>query len=137
MLRAVTLRVEARENLRLAGPIVITQIGSMSMGLVDTAIVGRVGERELAGVAMGVVLTLFVAIAGSGMLIAIDPLVSQAIGAKDPRAARSALREGVRLSLLLALPCALLTWASLLLLPLLRVDPAIIPIARAYTLARL
>jgi len=39
-----------RANLRLALPIMFTQLGMMSMGLNDTAFVGRVGETPLAAV---------------------------------------------------------------------------------------
>ncbi|GAC1393876.1 MAG: MATE family efflux transporter [Polyangiales bacterium] len=131
------LRAEARENLRLAGPIVLTQIGTMLMGLVDTAIVGRLGERELAGVSIGNVLSFAAAVPVIGLLTAIEPLAAQAIGAGDRRTARSALREGVRLALLLSVPFALVTLGSLWLLPLVHVDPAIIPSARVYVLARL
>ena len=131
------LRTEARENLRLAAPIVATQIGTMIMGLVDTAIVGRVGERALAGVAIGNVLSFAVTMPALGIFTAIEPLASQAVGAGDGARARRTLREGLRLAIALTIPCALVTWASLSLLPLLKVDPTVVPLARQYVFARM
>ena len=131
------IRTEALANFKLALPIIATQLGTMLMGLVDTAIVGRAGERELAGVAIGNVLSFAVTIPAVGLLIAIEPLASQAIGAGDAPRARATLREGVRLSLLLTLPFMALSYASVLLLAPLKVDPAVIPLARAYVVARL
>jgi len=131
------LRREARANLRLAVPIIFTQLGMMAMGLVDTAFVGRVSETDLAAVALGNTLVFAVAMPGIGVFMAIEPLASQAIGAGDPGRAHATYREGLRLAFLLAIPTALLTWASVAILPLLRVDPAVIPGARAYVLSRL
>src|SRR6185436_18161819 len=88
------LRGEVRANLRLAGPIVLSQIGWMAMGLVDTAIVGRVGERELAGVALGNTISVICWMPALGVFLAIEPLAAQAIGARDASRARSVFREG-------------------------------------------
>jgi MATE family multidrug resistance protein len=131
------VRTEARENLRLAAPIIATQIGTMLMGLVDTAIVGRVGEQALAGVAIGNTLVFAVSMPALGVLTAIEPLTSQAVGAGDGARARRTLREGLRLSFLLTVPFALIAWASLALLPWLKVDPGVVPLARAYVMWRL
>ncbi len=131
------LRVEAGSNARLALPIVLTQLGTMAMGLVDSAIVGRVGEQALASVSIGHTLSLAIAMPAFGIFLAIEPLASQAAGAGDATRARLAYREGARLAVLMAVPSMLLTWASLALLPLLKVDPTIVPDARAYVFARL
>jgi len=109
----------------------------MAMGLVDTAIVGRVGERALAGVALGNTLVFAIALPALGVFMALEPIAAQALGAGERVRARAANRAGLRLALFLSLPVALIAYASLALLPLLRVDEAAIPDARAYLLARL
>jgi multidrug resistance protein, MATE family len=131
------LREEVRANLRLAIPIIAAQLGSMTMGLVDTAIVGRVGECALAGVALGNTLVFAVALPALGVFMALEPIAAQALGAGERARARAANRAGIRLALFLSLPVALIAYASLALLPLLRVDEAAIPDARAYLFARL
>jgi len=131
------LRTEVRDNLRLALPIVAAQLGTMAMGLVDTAIVGRVGERALAGVALGNTLVFAVLVPSFGVFMALEPIAAQALGAGEHARANAAKRAGLRLAVLLSVPVALIAYASLALLPLLRVDEAAIPDARAYLFARL
>ncbi|PSQ73093.1 MAG: multidrug transporter NorM, partial [Bacteroidetes bacterium QH_1_64_81] len=46
------LRTELRATLRLAGPVVAAQLAHISMGFVDTVMVGRLGPEALAGVAL-------------------------------------------------------------------------------------
>ncbi len=131
------VRREIAENLRLAIPIALAQLGTMAMGLVDTALVGRVGETALAGVALGNTLVFAVSMPALGVFMAVEPIAAQAVGAGDGARARASFRAAVRLALLVTVPVVLLSWASLALLPLLRVDPAVIPDARAYLFARL
>lgn len=130
-------REEALANLRLAVPIVAGQLGTMAMGLVDTAIVGRVGEEALAGVALGNNLVVSLTLPAAGLLFALEPIVAQALGAGDRSRARAALRVGLKAAVLLAVPLTILCFASLRLLELFEVDPRVIPDARAYLVARL
>ncbi len=132
-----TFRTEVRENVRLAAPIVATQIGMMLMGMVDTAIVGRVGENALASVSIGNTLTFAAMVPAWGIFMAIEPLASQAFGAGDAARVKKIRREGMRIALLLTIPFALLTLATLPLLELLHVDPVVIPGARSYLFTRL
>jgi MATE family multidrug resistance protein len=131
------VRAEIRENLRLAGPIALGQLGMMAMGIVDTALVGRVSENELAGVALGNNLIYALMMPALGVSLAIEPVASQAIGAGDHRAARASLRAGLALAAALSFPVALLAFASLAILPILKVDPQAIPVAHRYVLSRL
>jgi multidrug resistance protein, MATE family len=131
------IREEISLNLKLALPIVGAQIGTMAMGLVDTAIVGRVGERALAGVALGNTLVMAIVLPAFGVFMALEPIASQAIGAGDLRQAHASERAGMRLAFWLAVPVMLICYVSLGLLPLLKVDPTTIPDARAYLIARL
>ena len=51
------------------------------MGVVDTLFVGRLSARALASVALGNLYFFNVSIVGSGTLMALDPIVAQAVGA--------------------------------------------------------
>lgn len=105
---------ELRILLRLALPLALAQAGQALMGLVDTAVVGRAGAAQLAGTALGNAIVFTVCIIGIGTLMGVDPLISQALGARDPVRARrlywQALRVAVVASLLLALPMVGLTF---------------------------
>jgi len=92
------LRTELRATLRLAGPVVAAQLAHISMSFVDTVMVGRLGPEALAGVALGNTVFFFFAIMGMGMVRAVGPLVSQAVGAEDPRAVGHSVRQGLWLA---------------------------------------
>ena len=102
---------ELREMVRLASPVVIAQVGIMLMGVVDTAMVGRVSADAVAAVALGHIYWVNISIPGIGLLMALDPVVSQAVGAAD----RDGVRRGVQRGAILA--CAITIPAMLLLLP--------------------
>jgi MATE family multidrug resistance protein len=128
----VPTRSEVRDVARLAAPIVIVQIGLMLMGVVDAAIVGRHSAQGLAAVALGNVYFNSVVTLGQGTLMALDPLVAQAVGARDTRAIERSLQRGLVLCALLAIPLSLLLIPGAPLLTLLRQPPDVVPLAAAY-----
>ncbi|NIP78286.1 MAG: MATE family efflux transporter, partial [Gemmatimonadetes bacterium] len=125
-------RHELRSLIRLALPIVAVQVGLMFMGVVDTLMVGRVSAAALAAVALGNLYFFFIAIFGMGVLFALDPVISQAVGARD----RPAIARGVQRGLLLALAISVLALVPLLLVEpvivALRQPPDVIPLAAGY-----
>lgn len=100
--RAGALRVptrhEVRDVARLAAPIVAVQVGLMLMGVVDAAMVGRVSATDLAAVALGNFWWITISLFGAGIVMAVDPVVAQAVGAGDA----SDVALGVQRGLLLA-----------------------------------
>ncbi|MEW6072040.1 MAG: MATE family efflux transporter [Planctomycetota bacterium] len=101
-------RREVRAHLRLAAPVVAIQIGLMMMGLVDTAFLGRVSETDLAAVAVGDWWTFLLLSFGIGTLSALDPIVSQAWGARDRVAITRGLQRGLLLALVLSVPLGII-----------------------------
>jgi MATE family multidrug resistance protein len=112
------LRSELRALWRLALPLALASAGQSLMGVVDTAVVGRASAAALAGTGLGNVLFFAVSVLGMGLMMGLDPLVSQSLGAGDPARARHLLWQGAWLSLatgaVLALP---LSFAPLALAP--------------------
>lgn len=103
-------QIEVQRLLPLAAPVVATQLGQVSLGFVDTLMVGRLGAEALAGVALGNTTFFFILVMGFGVLSAVGPMVSQAFGAAAPWKAGRAVRQGFWLGLVLALPAMLLLW---------------------------
>lgn len=103
-------RAEIPPTLRLAGPVVAAQLGQMSMGFIDTVMVGRLGKEALAGVALGNTLFFFLLILCTGMVQAVSPMVSQAVGAGKPDTIERSTRQGLWLGVLLSLPVLILLW---------------------------
>jgi len=104
-------RHDLAQLLPLALPVAIVQVGLMAMGVVDTLMVGRVSALGLAAVAMGHLYFFGVAVLGMGVLFALDPVISQAVGADDGLAISRGLQRG------LVLAAALSVLAMVLLVP--------------------
>lgn len=91
---APQLGPELRSLLSLTGPILVTQLGSMLLGVVDTAVVGRLGEVPLGAVGLGNSVFFTVSVLGFGWMLALDPLIAQAVGAREPERARRLVTQG-------------------------------------------
>jgi MATE family multidrug resistance protein len=91
------VRHEFRPTVRLALPLVFAELGWMSMGIVDTIMVGRLPNSAVAIGATGLGQSLYhsIAIFGAGLLLGLDTFVSQAHGREDIRDARHSLVNGV------------------------------------------
>src|ERR1035438_930109 len=113
-----TLRKEFRPTLRLALPLIFAEIGWMSMGVVDTIMVGRLPGSAVAIGATGLGQSLYnsVAIFGGGLLLGMDTFVAQAYGREDRNDARLSLFNGLLLALMLTpiLMIAISFWPSLI-----------------------
>src|SRR4051812_37989296 len=75
------LSAELGPMLRLAGPVVVAELGWMAMGIVDTIVVGPLGAEATGAVGLGSNLYIAAAIFGIGLLLGLDTLVSQEHGA--------------------------------------------------------
>jgi len=126
------LRDEFKTLLRLAWPVVLAQVGSMAIGLVDTWMVGRLGSRELSAVAIADMWIFSTLILGIGLVMGIDPLVSQAHGAGRHEDARHALHHGMLVALVATPPLAVLWWWTGPILAFAGQDPDLLPLASAY-----
>lgn len=111
---------------KLAWPVVLSEIGWMMMGVVDTIMVGRVSPEAIGGVSIGSVLHFTVAVFGMGVLLGLDTLVSQAFGGHRLDECHTWLLHGVYLSLALLVPLTLLLLLCFPLLPAWGIDPAVL-----------
>jgi MATE family multidrug resistance protein len=118
--------------LRLAAPLVLIQVGTMLMGVVDTMMVGRVSPEALAAVALGNLYFTSFSIFGMGVLFALDPIVAQALGAGDELAVRRGLQRGLLLAVLLTVPLTLVLLTVRPVLELVGQPAAVIPPATSY-----
>jgi len=106
--REGTAAGELRASTRLALPVIAVQLGIMLMSTIDTAMLGHLSAAALASAAIAHVVSITLLWFGSGTLSALDPLVSQAFGAGDRRAAGGHLQRGLILAVALSLPISLL-----------------------------
>jgi MATE family multidrug resistance protein len=117
---------ELRPLLRLAGPVIVAEVGWMAMWLVDTIMVGRLGAEAIGAVSIGGSIFFAVAIFGIGMLLGLDFVVANAFGARRVGDANRALLDGVYLAAGLALALTVLLHLVVPLLPLTGIRPAVL-----------
>jgi MATE family multidrug resistance protein len=125
-------RRQLAELIRLALPVALVQVGMMSMGVVDTIMVGRVSPTDLAAVALGNLYFFGVAVFGMGVLYALDPVVAQAVGADDEVAVARGVQRGLVLCLVLSLLASVLLLPAGSVLTLARQPAEVIPGAAGY-----
>ena len=101
-MRSSAFRYELRQLFALAFPLAAAQAGTQLMGVVDIAVLGRLGGRELAAAGLGNAVFFAVSIFGMGLVFGVDPMVSQALGARDPLRARFVMWQGLWLSLIVS-----------------------------------
>src|SRR6201996_2791457 len=98
------LSLELGETLRLAVPMVLTQLGQIAMMTTDLAFIGRLRNASVAAAALAGTVYWISFTIGMGLVSAVAPLAAQAFGARDPRQVRRALRTGLWAALLISLP---------------------------------
>jgi MATE family multidrug resistance protein len=98
------LRREFRPMLRLALPVVIAEMGWMTMGMVDTLMVGRISPEAIGAVGLGSSIFMGVCIFAMGLFLGLDTLVSQAFGANNIDECHRWLVHGVALAVGLSIP---------------------------------
>jgi MATE family multidrug resistance protein len=116
----------------LAGPVVLAEIGWMSMGIVDTLMVSPLGPQAIGAVGVGSGIFLAIGILGMGILFGLDTLVSQAYGARRLDECHRWLFHGVALALLLTLPLMLTIYGVSRALGTFGLHPAVQPLVMSY-----
>ncbi len=103
--------LEGRELLRLAVPMAATQLAQMAILATDTVMLGHYSKQALAGGALGNVIYFMIWLLGSGMPMAVSPVIahvqgrhSASIKPRDRRDVRIAVRMGLWSVVLSSLP---------------------------------
>ena len=102
-MQSSAVRHEFRQLFALALPLAAAQAGTHLMSVVDVAVLGRLGARELAASGLGNAIFFAFSILGMGLVFGIDPLISQALGAGDRARARFVMWQGVWLALIVTI----------------------------------
>jgi MATE family multidrug resistance protein len=118
--------------LRVAGPVILAELGWMGMGLVDTLMVGPLGPSAIGAVGVGNSLLMAIAIFGMGLFLGLDTLVSQAFGAGRLDECRAWLRTGVKLATVLIAPFLLAGFGVWSLVPFLGFHPEVRVLISSY-----
>lgn len=96
--------------LRLAGPLIASQLAHMLMVFTDTVMMGKIGPQALAGGGLGAATYSFVSFFCVGVMAAVGTLVSIRHGAGDHQGATRLTQAGLWLAWGMALVAALVLW---------------------------
>jgi MATE family multidrug resistance protein len=123
---------ELRPMLSLAAPVIIAELGWVTMSVVDMLMVGWLGPDAIG--AVGIASSLFIAVAvfAMGLLLGLDPLVAQAFGAKRIDECHHWLVAGVWLAVLATLPMVGVVYLMNLALPALGLPSEVVRLSQPY-----
>ncbi len=96
--------------LRLAGPLIASQLAHMLMVFTDTVMMGKLGKLALAGGGLGAASYNLVSFFCVGVMAAVGTLVAIRHGANDPAGATRLTQAGLWLAWGMALVAALILW---------------------------
>ncbi len=103
---------ELRAMVVLAVPVVLSELGWMAQGVVDTIMVGRLGPTAIGAVALGNAVCYTPSLFGMGLMLGLDTLVAQAYGRKDHDECHRWLAQGVYLACIAAVPIMAVIWLA-------------------------
>ena len=134
MISLHAIRRELRPTIRLALPLVLAEIGWMSMGIVDTVMVGHLPDsaRAIGSVSISSNLFNVLGFFGSGVLMGLDTLVAQAFGAGKREDCHRSLINSIYLGLAMTPLLMIPVWYFAPLLSLLRIEPQVSALAVPY-----
>jgi len=128
------VRTETAALWKLAWPILIGQLATVGMGVVDVAMAGHASAQDLAGVSLGVSIWHLAIITLMGVLMAVNPIVSQHVGARNfgpiPHVVRQALWNGLGLGLL----AMVVVNTAALVFSTMDIEPQVRAVARQFVL---
>ncbi|MBO6523385.1 MAG: MATE family efflux transporter [Balneolaceae bacterium] len=104
----------------------------MGLNVTDTIMAGQLSAADLAGVAVGNALYLPVTLFGMATLVAINPIVSQYLGARKFFEIGKSVRQMLWLIFFLAIPSFFVVRNLDFIMHLVKVDPEIIPLSSKY-----
>lgn len=128
---------ELRRLAVLAAPLALTQLGNSLLGIVDMLMLGRVGRAAIDAAALGNVWSLSILTVAMGVVLGIDPFITQAHGAGDGRRVGLTLQRGLVLAALVSVPTLLLWLLARPALIFLGQAPHLAAEAHDYVLAQL
>ncbi|QTN39943.1 MATE family efflux transporter [Cryomorphaceae bacterium] len=128
----LTLRDHIIKNLKLAYPVMLSQLGHIMVGVADSVMVGRLGTEPLAAAAFGNSIWIVIFVVGYGISQAVTPIIARAHAEKQFRMIGSMLRHTLALNLIVTVILGALMFAAWPFLGSLDQEPQVMKLAYPY-----
>ncbi|MEO9297633.1 MATE family efflux transporter [Devosia alba] len=129
---ASTWGAELRTMFTLAWPLVIAQLAQNALTTTDVIMTGWLGPDFLAAGTLATTFLMPFLVGGIGIVSAVAPLVAQARGARDIKAVRRVVRQGMWAAILIAAMLVPFLWQIKPIFAALGQDPAITLMSEQY-----
>ena len=130
--RASSWGAELRATFALAWPLVIAQLAQNALTTTDVIMTGWLGPEFLAGGTLASTFLMPFLVGGMGVVGAVAPLVAQARGARDIKAVRRVVRQGMWAAILIAALLVPVLWQIKAIFAALGQDPDTTLLAEQY-----
>ena len=134
MINQLSYRDNFKKTIRIAYPVMLSQLGHILVGVIDSMMVGQLGPEPLAASAFANSIFHVFLMFGIGISFGITPLVAQADGKRNQLTITRLLRHGIILCLVSGLVLFGLLAATSGLLPYLGQTGAVLELGRPYYL---
>jgi len=108
----LSFKFHLKETASLAFPVIVGQLGIISMGVVDNAMVGRIGYYPLAASALANGIFFLIFVVGMGVTYAVAPLVSNAVGKGNAGQCGIILKQALAVNLFIGIILGIITYFS-------------------------
>ena len=124
-----------KRNMKVAIPIVLSQLGGGIVQLIDLFMVSRLGTIALAAVSFATATFIIGFVFSTGILIGMTPLVGKAYASGEGNRLSGLLQNSLLLSMMIGVVTVLVMVGIAFLMPYMGQDPEVVATARPYFIA--
>ena len=119
-------------TLSIAIPLILGNLTQVAYGLIDTAMIGSLGYKQLAAASLVVNVIAIPLVVGIGLIMSVTPLVAIANGQNNHQKASHILFNGWMLSIVSGIALAVIVHLVSVFLPQMGQDPEVAALAKNY-----
>ena len=116
----------------LAWPILVGQLATIGMSVIDVAMAGHASADDLAGAALGVSIWNILILTLMGLVMSVNPLVAHHAGAREWDAVPHVVRQGLWKALIVGAVAWVIAQCAAFLFDFMAIDPRVRDIAKEF-----
>ncbi|KGQ71133.1 multidrug transporter MatE [Chelonobacter oris] len=125
-------RLEMRQLIRIAAPILVAQIAQSSMGMIDAIMAGRVSAADMAAISIGASIWFPLVLFGQGLLLALPPTIAYLNGSGQRKRIAHQVRQGIWIVVMITIPLFILIYNSRFIVDFMQMEPQLAAISSRY-----